>query len=260
MNAPITTHVGPLGSTIYALRADPETVNALAAVEWSRHFSRVWLDPVRGLITLMAPSLLHDDIATVLEGLVDAAASAFAGASRGLRNTRLRGPDDPPGTGMEPDCAFYVGDRARAFREALREGYEAAESFIVQTAPDLVVEVEITNVDEGKIARYADLGVRELWRLRGSRKAAVLGVDFLALGKAAAPRKLDALGGAPRAHCRRRARRGAVLPPQHDAATNGWRRSTRIVRRRQRRSIRVREERATYGPSAPARESAPELD
>ena len=93
---------------------------------------------------------------------------------------------------MEPDCAFYVGDRARGLREALREGEEAAAAYIVRNAPDLVVEVEITNVDEGKIARYADLGVRELWRLRGSRKSAVLGVDFLVLRKGATPRRLDA--------------------------------------------------------------------
>ena len=259
MNAPITTHVGPLGSTIYALRADPETVNALAAVDWNRHFSRVCLDPVRGFITLMAPSFLHDDIAAVLEDLVDAAASAFAGASRGLRHTRLRGPDDPPGTGMEPDCAFYVGDRARAFREALREGQEAAESYIVRTAPDLVVEVEITNVDEGKIVRYGDLGVRELWRLRGSRKAAVLGVDFLALGKAAAPRKLDAsevLHGLTAADVRdavQSSRLSMTLDERVEAVA-------RIVRRRQRASIRVREERATYTASASAREPTPELD
>ena len=194
---------------------------ALAVVDWTRHFRRVCLDPVQGLITLMAPSFLHDDVAVVLGDLVDAAASAFDGASRGLRHTRLRGPDDPPGTGMEPDCAFYVGDRARAFREALRDGEEAAESCIVRTAPDLVVEVEITNVDEGKIARYADLGVRELWRLRGDRKSAVLGVDFLALGKGAVPRKPRRLGGAPRAHRRRCARRGALLPPQHDARRAG---------------------------------------
>ena len=259
MNAPVTTHVGPLGSTIYALRADPETVTALATVDWSRHFSRVCLDPVRGLITLMAPSFKHDDITTALEDLVDVAASAFAGASRGLRHTRLRGPDDPPGTGMEPDCAFYVGDRARGLREALREGEESAAAYIVRNAPDLVVEVEITNVDEGKIARYADLGVRELWRLRGNRKSADLGVDFLVLGKGAAPRRLDAsevLHGLTAADVReavQSARLSVTLNERVEAVA-------RIVRRRQRQSIRVREEGASNSSSAAAREPTPELD
>ena len=51
-----TTHVGPLGSAIHVLRADARTVEQLAAIDWSRHFRRVCLDPVRGLITLMSPS------------------------------------------------------------------------------------------------------------------------------------------------------------------------------------------------------------
>ena len=73
---------------------------------------QVCLDPVRGLITLMSPSRLHDDLAEILSHIVDTAGSAVTGASKGLRTTRLRGQGEPPGTGMEPDCAFYVGARA----------------------------------------------------------------------------------------------------------------------------------------------------
>ena len=214
---------------------------------------------MQGLITLMAPSFLHDDVAAALGDLVDAAASAFDGASRGLRHTRLRGPDDPPGTGMEPDCAFYVGDRARGLREALREGEEAAAAYIVRNAPDLVVEVEITNVDEGKIARYADLGVRELWRLRGSRKSAVLEVDFLVLRKGPTPRRLDAsevlhgLTAADVCDAVQSSRLSTTRDERVEAVD-------RIVRRRQRQSIRVREEGAAYAPSAPAPEPAATTD
>ena len=97
---------------------------------------------------------------------VDIAASALAGAAKDLRNARLREPGSPPGTGMEPDCAFYLSEKARAYRTALAAGKEAADAFFDENAPDLVVEVEITNADESKIERYADLGVRELWLLR----------------------------------------------------------------------------------------------
>ncbi len=76
------------------------------------------------------------------------------------------GSGDPPDTGMEPDCAFYVGERADAYSAALREG-EAAAAFLEYTAPDLVVEVEVTNADRGKAERYADMGVRELRQLHG---------------------------------------------------------------------------------------------
>ena len=71
MNTPATTFVGPLGSTIHVIRADADTIAELAAVDWSRHFRRVCLDPVRGLITLMAPSRLHEDLSTIFDDIVE---------------------------------------------------------------------------------------------------------------------------------------------------------------------------------------------
>ena len=117
-----TRETGPLGSTIHVLRADAETIVELAALDWNRRFRRVCLDPVRGVITLMSPSRLHEDLASIFDDIVRVAGSALAGAARKLRSPRLRGRGEPPGTGMEPDCAFYVGERAKAYREALREG------------------------------------------------------------------------------------------------------------------------------------------
>ena len=141
-------HTGPLGSTIHVLHADAGTITELAAIDWNRWFPRVCLDPVRGLITLMTPSRLHEDLAEIVAHIVHAAGSALTGASRDLRHTRLRGRDDPPGTGLEPDCAFYLGDRARAYRDALVEGEAAADTFLERTPLDLVVEAEITSLDE----------------------------------------------------------------------------------------------------------------
>ena len=249
MKDPATKHIGPLGSTIHVLRADAGTVAELAAVDWNESFGRVCLDPVRGLITLMTPSRLHDDLAGILDHIVDVAGSAITGAAKGLRTTRLRGPGDPPGTGMEPDCAFYVGERARGYRAALAEGAQAAEAFFERTPPDLVVEAEITGADEGKIARYGDLGVRELWRLHGRKGSHDLRVDFLALGAGAAPRPLRAsevlAGLTPEDVCEAvdGVRLGLTFE-ERTAAVDG------IVRRRQRSSVRVREEGAPYsGPS-----------
>ena len=187
MNDAATTHTGPLGSTIHVLKADPETVAALAAVDWNRHFRRVWLDPVLGIITLMSPSRLHEDLTVLVDHIVDAAGSLLAGAARGIRSTRLRGPAEPPGTGMEPDGAFYVGERARGYLAACREGVPEADDYVLRVAPDLVIEAEITSFDEGKIARYGDLGVRELWRLHGRKGCDELRVDFLALRAGKAP-------------------------------------------------------------------------
>ena len=257
MNDPATTHVGPLGSTIHVLRADAGTIAALAAVDWNRHFRRVCLDPVRGLIVLMAPSSLHENLTDVFDHIVDIAGSVLTGASKGLRNTRLRRPGEPPGTGMEPDAAFYVGERARGFRDALVESVAAAEAYVERIAPDLVVEVEITHADEGKIGRYAELGVRELWRLHGRKGSRDLRADFLALSPDAAPRTLDAsqvlAGLTPDDACEAvEGVRLSLTPAERMEAV------ARIVRRRQRASVRVREDEPPPYASSPA--NAAELD
>ena len=102
MNESTTMHTGPLGSTIHVLRADAATVEELAVIDWSRCFPRVRLEPVRGLITLMSPSRLHDNLATILDHIVGIAGSALTGGAKGLRATRLRGQGDPPARGWSP--------------------------------------------------------------------------------------------------------------------------------------------------------------
>ena len=215
MNDPATMHTGPLGSTIHVLRADAGTIAELAAIDWNRHFPRVCLDPVRGVITLMAPSRLHEDLSDILGDIVKDAGSTIAGAIKSIRSTRLRGRGEPPGTGMEPDCAFYVGERARGYLAALVGGEEAADAYVERIAPDLVVEVEITRADAGKIERYGALGVRELWRLHGRKGTRELRAEFLALRSRQRAASSGRLGGARRAHARGRLRgggRGAVQP------------------------------------------------
>ena len=240
-----TMHVGPLGSTIHVLRADAATIGALSAIDWNELFGRVCLDPVRGLITLMTPSRLHEDLTAIFDDIVDVAGSVVTGAAKKLRHTRLRRPDEPDGTGMEPDCAFYLGDRARGYRAALVEGEAAADAFLERTPLDLVVEAEITNADEGRIGRYADLGVREFWRLHGRRGTRELRVQFLALRRGEQPRELAVS-----------AVLGGLTPDDVREAVDSVRSSVtrdecteavaRIVRRRA--SVRVRERRdAPYG-------------
>ena len=245
-----TTLTGPLGSTVHVIHADAGTVAELAAIDWSRHFRRVCLDPVRGLITLMSPSRLHEDLASIFDDIVGVAGSILTGGSKGLRSTRLRGREDPPGTGMEPDCAFYVGERARGYLEALREGEAAADSFLERTAPDLVIEAEITSADAGKAERYGDLGVRELWRLHGRQGSRELKAEFLALHPGKAPRALDASevldGLTPADVCEAvDGVRFSLTPSERMEAV------ARIVRRRQRASVRVSEDEAPpYTPDS----------
>ena len=248
MNDSATMQTGPLGSTVHVLRAEADTIAELAAIDWSRCFSRVCLDPVRGLITLMSPSFSHDDLASILDVVVAEAGSILSGATRGIRSTRLRGRGEPPGTGLEPDCAFYLGERAMALRAAILEGKAPANAFVERTAPDLAVEVEITNADEGKAERYAQIGVREFWRLHGSNESWELRVEFFALRPGEAPRGLDVSevleGLTPDDVCEavEGVRVSLTLRERADAVA-------RVVRRRQQASVRVREEEAEYAAS-----------
>ena len=245
MNAPATMYTGPLGSTIHVLRADAGTIAELAAIDWNRRFRRVCLDPVRGIITLMAPSFPHEDLARILDDIVDVAGSVTAGVSKGIRSTRLRGRGEPPGTGMEPDCAFYVGERARGFYAARADGDAALDAFVERIAPDLVVEVEITHADEGKAERYGQMGVRELWRLHGRKGTRELRADFLALGPGSTPRRLGASevleGLTPDDVCEAVEAVGASQTSDERAKA-----VARIVRRRRQASVRVREVAAAY--------------
>ena len=241
MSNPATSLVGPLGSTVHVLRADAATIAELAGIDWNRHFGRVSLDPARGLITLMSPSRLHDDLSEILDDIVDMAADAFGRTSKGLRMTRLRLRGDPPGTGLEPDCSFYIGERADRYRLALMEGEAAADAFLEETGPDLVVEVEVTHVDKGKIERYGALGAREFWQIRGRRGDREVAVDFLTPQPDGPPRPLAASvvlqGLTPDDVCE------AVEPVRLGRnVTERLRAVTRIVRRRREASVRVREE------------------
>ena len=240
-----TMHTGPLGSTIHVLHADPQTIVELASIDWNRSFRRVCLDPVRGLITLMAPSRLHEELSSILGHVVDIAASALVGAAKDLRNARLRKPGSPPGTGMEPDCAFYLSEKARAYRTALAAGKPAADAFFDENAPDLVVEVEITSADESKIERYANLGVRELWLLQDPEGSGTPRAEFLTLRPRTAPRRLASSAVlrdlTPDDICE--AIVGVRLSVNRDERTEAV---ARIVRRRQRASVRVREADTPY--------------
>ena len=148
---------------------------------------------------------------------------------------------------MEPDCTFYVGERADGYQAGLVEGEAAADAFLASTAPDLVVEVELTHADADKVERYDQMGVRELWRPHGRKGSRELRTDFPAFRSEGAPRPLDAS----------RVLEG-LTPADVCEAVDGVRSSriraerteavARILRRRG--TVRVREEEAPYAPSA----------
>ena len=154
---------------------------------------------------------------------------------------------------MEPDCTFYVGERADGYQAALMEGEAVADAFLESTAPDLVVEVELTSTDAGKAERYGQIGVRELWRLHGRKGPRELTADFLALPPEGAPRLLAASqvleGLTPADVCE-------AVEGVRSSRTRAERTEAvaRILRRRG--AVRVSEDEAPYAPSAEALSTA----
>ena len=192
MTQPTTTFRGPLGSTIHVLRADAETIEQLAMVDWNKHFRRVCLDPARGLITLMSPSNLHERLTRTFDFVVDVAADAVGKTTAGIGSTRLKGRGSPPGTGLEPDCAFYIGDSVDGFLAAEEEGEAAVDAYLESVPPDLVVEVELTHADLGKARRYGQLGMKELWQLKAKKKTRdITSMEILRLHPARPPEALS---------------------------------------------------------------------
>ena len=244
MTQPTTTFTGPLGSTIHVLRADAETIERLALIDWNKHFRRVCLDPVRGLITLMSPSGLHEQLSRTFDIVIDVAADAVGKSSTGIGSTRLKGRGSPPGTGLEPDCTFYIGDSVDGFLSAAAQGEAATNDYLERVAPDLVVEVELTHADPDKPQRYGQLGVKELWQLK-ARKATgeVSSVGFLALHPECPPKETPVSRVLP----------GLTSSQVRDALANLKFARTRQERTKavsrvilKRGALRVREEKAEY--------------
>lgn len=155
-----------VGSRYLAFRADRETVLTFANLQLGRFFRRMLLDPVQGLVVLMAPDRVHEDTRGQIERVVDGFA-ALLGLSRApLGSTRLRRLLDPQNTGAEPDCCFYLGANAAAYRQARDQGVEAADHYVLHHPVDLVVEVGVTHEDQSKQDFYRDLGVPEYWQIR----------------------------------------------------------------------------------------------
>ena len=68
---------------------------------------------------------------------------ALAGAAKKLRSPRLRRQGEPPGTGMERDGAFYLGERAGDLRAAIVAGKAAAGLRHAASCLSMIVVVKV---------------------------------------------------------------------------------------------------------------------
>ena len=160
-----THFIGPMGSEFWQIRVPPKIVPIMAdRFDWNKLGRRVVIDPIAGIISWINPSGPHVGLAEATVDIVKEASQFLNGQVRGMRDMRWRLPDDPKNTGVEADASFYIAANAERWYTAMAQGWETVADFETRTPPDLVVEVEITHLDENKPTRYAELGVQEMWQ------------------------------------------------------------------------------------------------
>ncbi len=183
------------GTEYVAFHASRDEVIALAASEMVNAFRRVFLDPVRELVVLMAPSTGHEVTTLDLDGFIDSVTTLKGIKSRKLGATRWRRESDPKNTGNEADCSFYFDQKAIDFAKAYARSETEGDAYSFRVPPDLVVEVGLTHVSKEKYLSYRDKGVVEFWQLNARpRKQGrrTMTATFLNLQAESGPLEIDA--------------------------------------------------------------------
>jgi Uma2 family endonuclease len=129
-----------------------ETYEGLLAANADSTWPRMTYD--RGNLEIMGPSASHERLKEILSAVVDLVAEEWGIEFRRLGSTTFRRRDLK--RGAEPDCCFYV-ERVESIH-----GIKEID-LVVHPAPDLVIEIEITNPVVGKLPIWADFGVPEIW-------------------------------------------------------------------------------------------------
>ena len=114
----------------------------------------------RGVLEIMSPSSEHEEYKQALTLLVEILADELGMDIRNLGSTTFK--RSQLERGFEADACFYLENAGRMHGKT---HIDAA----IDPAPDLVIEVEITNPALNKLPIYADFGVPEIWRYDGTR-------------------------------------------------------------------------------------------
>ncbi|KAM3099728.1 Uma2 family endonuclease [Phormidesmis sp. 146-12] len=145
--------------------ATPAEIIHLSGISWQTYEAlleelsdrRLRLTYNRGDLEIMAPSPEHELSKKVIGRFVETLAEELEVQIYPLGSTTFKRPEL---SGAEPDECFYIFniDAVRGKRRLdLKE----------DPAPDLVIEVDVTNSSKNRLQVYADLGVAEVWIYNG---------------------------------------------------------------------------------------------
>ena len=114
----------------------------------------------RGRLEIMSPSSEHEEYRQTLTLLVELLAERLSIDIRNLGSTTFK--RTLLERGFEADVCFYVQSAERM------QGKSPIDP-AVDPAPDLVIEVEVTNPLLKKLPIYAEFQVPEIWRYNGDK-------------------------------------------------------------------------------------------
>jgi Uma2 family endonuclease len=114
----------------------------------------------RGVLEIMSPTAKHDDVARVIDLLVNLVSLELGPELRSLGSTTFRRKDLM--RGFEPDSCFYVENESKI------RGKDRLD-LKVDPPPDIVVEIDITSSTINKRTIFARFGVPEVWRYDGNK-------------------------------------------------------------------------------------------
>jgi Uma2 family endonuclease len=146
----IATLPAPIHENIQLTGISWQTYEALAAELVDR---RLRLTYNRGYLEIMAPSPEHELSKKILGRFVETLAEETNLSIYPLGSTTFKRPDL---IGVEPDECFYIR-RIDAVQGKKRL------NLADDPAPDLVLEIDVTNSSLNRLQVYADLGVAEVW-------------------------------------------------------------------------------------------------
>ena len=151
------------------LIAPPNEIIHLSGISWQTYETlleelsdrRLRLTYNRGNLEIMAPSPEHEFSKTLIGRFVETLAEESEIQIYPLGSTTFKRPQL---SGAEPDECFYIYNI-----EAVR-GKKRLD-LTKDPAPDLVIEIDVTNSSYNRLQVYADLGVAEVWIYNGESLA-----------------------------------------------------------------------------------------
>jgi Uma2 family endonuclease len=150
-----TTLIAPPQEIIQLTGISWQTYEALLLELQNRHLRLTYH---LGHLEIMAPSPEHELSKKVLGRFVETLAEETNLPIYPLGSTTFKRPDR---SGAEPDECFYIQDIAAV------QGKKRL-NLLEDPAPDLIVEVDVTNSSPNRLRVYGDLGVAEVWIYDGT--------------------------------------------------------------------------------------------